>query len=166
MKRPRKSSVQQLAHFTIRVFPHELQSVRAFYVEVLGLTEGRRPDFDFPGHWLYLGDNPIVHLAGNAPADEPSMDGEASTGKFNHVAFECKGLVGMRAHLKRQGVRYSEAPVPGFPLTQVFLRDPAGIMVELTYDINELPVDERTKLNGTTSRPHPMGQRDPFASQS
>jgi len=166
VNRQRENSLRRLAHFTIRVLPQELRAVREFYVEVLGLVEGRRPDFDFPGHWLYIGDDPIVHLAGNSPADESPIDADASTGKFNHVAFECKGLVAMREHLGRLGIRYSEAPVPGFPLTQVFLRDPAGIMVELTYNIDELPADERTRLNSGASRPHPMGQHDPFASQS
>jgi len=156
-------AVKRLAHFTVRVFPEELSGVRSFYVDVLGLREGRRPTFDFPGHWLYIEGDPIVHLAGNAPLEEKRMEPDFSTGKFNHVAFDAIGLLAMREHLGRLNVPYSEAPVPGFPLTQIFIRDPAGIMVELTYDINELPPEEQALLAETMRRPHPMGQPDPLA---
>ena len=40
----------------------------------------------------------------------------------------------MRARLKRLRLTWDEAPVPGFPLHQIFLRDPTGMKVELTFD--------------------------------
>ena len=50
-------------HFTIRCAPAALDAVRAFYCEVLGMATGPRPDFPFDGHWLYVGETAVVHLA-------------------------------------------------------------------------------------------------------
>ena len=34
-------------------------------------------------------------------------------------------------------VPYAEAPLPGFPLHQLFLTDPFGLRVELTFDMTD-----------------------------
>ena len=44
----------QLDHCSIRTAL--LEETRKFYVDVLGLTVGPRPDFPFPGVWLYRGE--------------------------------------------------------------------------------------------------------------
>jgi len=125
-------------HFTLRVAPGELPALRDFYTRVLGLQEGARADFDFPGHWLYCGGAAVVHLAGNQPAGEPAVVPALPTGRFNHVSLRARGLARTRAHLQAMGVDWDEAPVPGIPLHQVFLRDPVGLKIELTFDAAEL----------------------------
>ena len=42
-----------LHHCSIRTI--ELKKTRDFFVDVLGMKDGKRPDFNFPGHWLYIG---------------------------------------------------------------------------------------------------------------
>lgn len=121
-------------HLTLRVRPDELTALRAFYVDVLGLRDGARPDFDFPGHWLYAGERAIVHLAGVADGGE-GRAGE--TGALDHVALAARGLADTRERLAAHGVPWREAPVQGLPLHQVFLRDPAGLKLELTFDAAE-----------------------------
>ena len=132
--------IRQIDHFTICCTPDELPRLRHFYGEVLGMPEGARPDFSFPGHWLYAGGKPIVHLAALASADTPAM--QKGLRGFDHVAMRISGIDTTRAHFKRLGVPYQEAPVPGFPLHQLFLRDPAGIKIELTFDLAELAADD------------------------
>lgn len=125
--------IEFIDHFTLSVRPHELEPLRRFYTETFGLTEGRRPDFRFPGHWLYMDGRPVVHLAANLPDDVEVADGAMATGKFSHVSFRCKNLEAVRQRLNDLGMKFREAPVPGFPLHQVFLHDPAGLMIELTF---------------------------------
>ena len=36
---------------------------RDFYVDVLGMEAGFRPPLGFPGHWVYIGDTPVIHIA-------------------------------------------------------------------------------------------------------
>lgn len=127
-------TLERLDHYTIRVRPEDLGEIRRFYVEVLGLTEGARPAFSFPGHWLYCGGKPVVHLAGTASDDELAPTG---TGRLDHVAFHATGLQDMLRHLRERAVKYEQRPVPGQELHQVFLIDPNGIKVELNYSAEE-----------------------------
>ena len=60
-------ALDRLDHYSIRTT--DLDTTRNFYVEVLGLAEGYRPSFDFPGHWLYCGERAVVHLIGIDPDD-------------------------------------------------------------------------------------------------
>ena len=124
--------VGRLDHFTVRCRPQDLDELRDFYVGVLGLVAGARPDFDFPGHWLYGDGHPIVHLAGLL--DARPADG---TGPLDHIAFSGRGLDDMVRRLKASGIPFDERPVPGFPLHQIFLSDPQGLMLELTFELRQ-----------------------------
>ena len=55
-------AVQALNHFNVQTT--DLEKTREFYERVLGFKSGPRPNFDFPGYWLYCGDMPVVHLTG------------------------------------------------------------------------------------------------------
>ena len=57
------AAVAGVNHVTLLCSIDQLPSVEHFYKEVLGLRVGPRPAFDFPGTWLYAGEEPIVHLA-------------------------------------------------------------------------------------------------------
>jgi catechol 2,3-dioxygenase-like lactoylglutathione lyase family enzyme len=127
-------ALDDLDHYTIRVPPEDLDKVRRFYVEVLGLEEGERPAFNFPGHWLYLAGRPVVHLAGREGLQAGDL---RSTGAIDHVAFRAAGLVAMRAHLSALDLDFREQPVPGLVLHQIFLADPAGIRIEINYSAEE-----------------------------
>ena len=138
-----------LNHFSIRTL--DLEASRAFYVDLLGLQVGPRPDFPFPGLWLYQGPtssfaNAAVHVIGldrNDPSglqaylgdrDEASLHG---SGAVDHVAFFATDLPAMMARLQSAGVAWRERTVPGVGLHQVFLDDPNGVMVELNYPVGE-----------------------------
>jgi hypothetical protein len=38
--------------------------------------------------------------------------------------------------VKALGLPFEELPVPGWPLRQIFLKDPVGSKIELTFDSN------------------------------
>lgn len=131
-------SLNSLQHFLVRA--SDLSDTRAFYEGVLGLRDGVRPNFPFPGHWLYLGDVPCVHLV------EESFDKEFAsymgrevgeerarnnTGPIDHIAFDASDLDGMRKRIADMGVDSHEQGVDG--LHQIFIRDPNGITIELNF---------------------------------
>lgn len=138
-----------LNHFSIRT--SDLAATRTFYVELLGLREGPRPAFPFPGHWLYQGPtdsyaNAAVHVIGIDPGDASGLDNylgerDASrlhgSGAVDHVAFFATDLAGMLARLRAHGVEPRERTVPGVGLHQLFLDDPSGVVVELNFPLAE-----------------------------
>lgn len=121
-----------LDHVNIRIGADQLKPVRDFYVDLLGLEEGERPPFPFPGHWLYLGGQPVIHLAGRE-----GLDVGTDTGGIDHIAFNADDLAGMRRRLDEQGVAYDERTVPLLGLHQLFITDPAGVKVELNFAASE-----------------------------
>lgn len=121
-----------LDHVTIRIGADRLGPVRDFYTDVLGLEEGERPPFTFPGHWLYLGGRPVVHLAGRE-----GLETGTDTGGIDHVAFSATGLAETRQRLEGKGVAFREQTVPLLGLIQLFVTDPAGVKVELNFDAAE-----------------------------
>lgn len=121
----------RLDHFNITGPMELLEEVRAFYTEVLGLTVGPRPQVPVRGYWLYAGDQAILHLAeGEAVA--------AKGGYLDHIAFACDDLAGLQARLASRNLPHTVNCFDAVKFTQVFLRDPAGIGVELNFH-NQLP---------------------------
>jgi catechol 2,3-dioxygenase-like lactoylglutathione lyase family enzyme len=124
-----------LHHFNITA-PYELlEKVRDFYVEVLGLAVGERPNFMRKGFWLYAGDEPLVHLTA-CDAEDSRAAGVAAPGFFDHIAFSCKGLSEVIEHLKRFDISYEVDEVVPLKQVQLFVRDPSGVGVELNF-VNE-----------------------------
>jgi catechol 2,3-dioxygenase-like lactoylglutathione lyase family enzyme len=142
-----------LNHFSVRTL--DLEATRDFYERVLRLTVGPRPDFPFPGLWMYRGDhsdtaNAVVHVIGIDRNDPEGLkkylgDRDVSTlhgsGAVDHVAFFATGLAGMLAHLRAQGVPVRERTVPTLGLHQLFLDDPNGVVIELNYPAAERAAD-------------------------
>lgn len=123
-------------HFTIRCSNTELESLRAFYCDVLGMKEGPRPNFGFPGHWLYVSDVALLHLAAILP-DRTSCIAETYMSGFDHVSLAGAQLDATRKRLADFGIPFDELPVPGWPLWQIFLHDPVGSKIELTFELSK-----------------------------
>jgi catechol 2,3-dioxygenase-like lactoylglutathione lyase family enzyme len=120
---------------TIAGFQHinirstDVECTRDFYVRVIGLRVGDRPPFSFPGYWLYLGDQAVVHLVQRG-SDEAASPG---SGNLDHVAFRGVDLDGTRQALRAAGIPFREAVVPRDKTVQIFVHDPDGIKLELNF---------------------------------
>ena len=138
-----------LNHFSIRTT--DMAATRRFYESVLELTVGPRPDFPFPGLWMYRGDhadvaNAVVHIIGMDPNDPEGLkkylgDRDISSlrgsGAVDHVAFFADNLAKTLAHLEGLGISPRQRTVPSIGLHQVFLDDPNGVVVELNFPAAE-----------------------------
>ena len=120
------TAVNHVGRITRRV-----EESRNFYRDVLGFREVERPNFDFPGAWLYSGDAPVVHLV----ARDTGRD--ASAGAVDHVAFRARDLAGVVARLRERGVAYELRSLPGRGTHQLFVHDPDGVKIELDFAADE-----------------------------
>ncbi|NVN86924.1 MAG: VOC family protein [Rhodopseudomonas sp.] len=123
-------SVGLLDHFNIRT--GRLADTVRFYEDVLGLTNGDRPNFDFPGAWLYSEGKPVVHLVDISSTAEPQ---KPDSGVVHHVAFASRDFAGMKQRLRDKAVQFDTRTVPGGAVWQIFVRDPNGVMIELNYEV-------------------------------
>ena len=103
-----------------------LDETVAFYRDFIGLEVGYRPNFPYPGAWLYHAGRPIVHL--KAPGGRDGGDADA----VDHVAFRTPDLSPILARLKEAGVPHEARTLPDNSARQVFFADPNGVKVEIT----------------------------------
>jgi catechol 2,3-dioxygenase-like lactoylglutathione lyase family enzyme len=127
-------SVGLLDHFNIRT--RKLAETVEFYEDVLDLTNGDRPNFTFPGAWMYSEGKPVVHLVDISKTDEQQ---KPDSGVVHHVAFASSGFAGMKHRLMSRGLPFDVREVPGVAVWQIFVTDPNGVMLELNYEMaNEM----------------------------
>ncbi len=122
-------AVEGMNHFTI--LTNDVDGTIDFYDELLGLTAGPRPDFDFPGAWLYAGGAPILHVIGGRPKSE------LKAGVIDHMAFTGRDLSGTLAKLKARGIEPTCRRQVGSGVWQVFFFDPNGARVEIDFAADE-----------------------------
>ena len=121
--------IQGMNHFT--VIAENLERTLEFYVGLLGLEQGHRPDLGFPGAWLYADGRAILHVYG----DRPVPAGRA--GVIDHMAFTASGLKAVKARFDAAGVKYDLRQQRGAGTWQLFCFDPNGAKVELDFDPSE-----------------------------
>lgn len=125
--------VAGLNHVNLRAPETELKAVRDFYVEVVGLVDGTRPGFGAKGHWLYAGDQAIIHLM-QLRDDAPVPEAKGG-GSVDHVAFTYSDLAGTERQLGEQDIPYRKNDLSERGMIQLFLTDPTGLKVELNFSV-------------------------------
>src|ERR1700757_1381484 len=112
-------ALEALDHYTIHCV--DMPATRDFYRDVLGLTEGFRPQLAFAGHWLYCGERAVVHLLGADGALPESRGAKpgADTGGLDHVAFRGTDSAATIARLKQHGLAFRENLLRDIGLHQI-----------------------------------------------
>jgi catechol 2,3-dioxygenase-like lactoylglutathione lyase family enzyme len=131
--------VMGIHHHAVRIDAgnHPLDTFQSFYSDVLGLEHdtGRPSVSSVPGLWINVGDVGQIHLMGGQfPSTLCKVPGEDPVDV--HVALAVEDVAAAKAELERLGVHFwSLVGVAGPETEQLFVRDPAGNMIELhQYD--------------------------------
>lgn len=124
-------TLKRLAHVNLRTA--NLETMVAWYGDILGMHSGPRPGFAFPGAWLYVDGHPIVHLVGTdvAPAADPADL------RLEHFAISGTGLKSLIARLDTEGARYRLNHLNDFGIFQVNVWDPDGNHIHVDFDAAE-----------------------------
>lgn len=127
-----------MEHFL--VLTDDIDKTRNFYCDALGMTVGFRPDLEFPGYWIYLGDIPAVHIADHGAyiawtqaVGIPISDGPPGTGALDHIAFNAEHFDAVKDDLEAKGYPLSYNILSDIGLKQIFLADPNGLGIELNF---------------------------------
>lgn len=128
----------RLEHYL--VLSDDIEKTRDFYRDVLGMSEGFRPELDFPGYWLYVGDVPCIHIAEwqsyaawTREVGIPISTRAPATGPVDHIAFNGTGFDEFRARLAKLGLPFSENSIDEIGMKQLFTRDPNGVPIEINF---------------------------------
>lgn len=115
--------ITQLLHSSVLV--QDIQSARAFYEGVLGLSpSAQRPDLGYPGAWYELGAQQIHLLAlANAPQAIQAEHG----GRDRHIALAIDDIAALKAKLDEMNIAYT---LSRSGRRALFCRDPDGNALE------------------------------------
>ena len=121
--------IGQLDHVNIRTA--NLDAMVQWYCDILGMQNGERPPFPFPGAWLYAGEKPVVHLVG-VPEEPQGLEP-----KVEHFALTANDLAGFLAALTEADVAHRTVRVPGIGVLQVNLHDVDGNHIHIDFSPEE-----------------------------
>ena len=123
-----------LDHVTVR--SADLDRTRRFYCGLLGMRTGPRPAIPVPGHWFYIGDRAVVHVL---PSAQSAPRGTEAT--IDHFALQADGLPDFEQRLRAAGQPYERRRLADSGIWQLFLTDPDGACVELSFQGHEAVQD-------------------------
>jgi catechol 2,3-dioxygenase-like lactoylglutathione lyase family enzyme len=118
-------TLQRLDHVNVRTA--KLEEMVRWYANVLDMHAGPRPPFPFPGAWLYVGGDPVVHLVG--VAEDPANVAP----KIEHFAFSARGFEQFRRRLEQSGEPHDVRRVPGGGPVQINVWDPDGNHIHIDF---------------------------------
>lgn len=117
--------IHRLHHVSVIVSDTE-RSLQ-FYRDLLGLrVDPTRPDLDYPGAWLWIGELQI-HLL-ELPNPDSVTDRPAHGGRDRHVALLIDDVDALTQRLDSAGIGYTRSRSGR---RAVFFRDPDGNALEL-----------------------------------
>lgn len=126
-----------LGLFHLAIKTGDLALTKAFWCGVIGMREVHRPDFGYPGAWLacpQVGGQAIVHLYAGGPALGDSGQVASGSAAIDHISLACVGYHAYRTRFAAAGLDWREFLVPGTSLWQLFVYDPSGVQLELTFE--------------------------------
>jgi catechol 2,3-dioxygenase-like lactoylglutathione lyase family enzyme len=117
-----------LGHVTVR--SADFERTERFYGDLLGLRIGPRPAIAVPGRWFYIGDRAAIHVL---PRAAEALAG--SGGAIDHFAFDAVDLPAFERRLKTAGQPFEGRRLADSDTWQVFLTDPDGARVEISFQV-------------------------------
>jgi catechol-2,3-dioxygenase len=124
--------INKLDHVNLRTT--QLDTMIAWYRDILGLSNGYRPDFPFGGAWLYAGDTIVVHLV--EIDGTPSVGSEANL-KMEHFALTASGSAELEARLVAADQTYRKVVIEEIKTVAFNVWDPDGNHIHVDFPVDE-----------------------------
>jgi catechol 2,3-dioxygenase-like lactoylglutathione lyase family enzyme len=132
--------IDRIGHINIRTTVGHYEDTLKFYENLLGLKRAESMATPDPSNiWLFADNGrAIVHVNAVKEGGDVEPDG-VSTGRLNHVAFDCRDYDLAISRMKDMGLKYTryETQAPGLFL--VVTKDPYNnIVIELSFGVDNV----------------------------
>ena len=122
--------INGIDHYNLRSDERMIETLKDFYINIVGLKLGHRPPFKSKGYWLYAKDKDVLHLS-SSKDDIKNLINVNST--LDHVSFSASDKVFFTEILARNNIFFKERYIPEINIEQLFFKDPAGNGIELIF---------------------------------
>ncbi len=120
----------------------DLERTDWFYTEILGMKFANRPPFEFPGSWYDINGTMVHVFAGKAAYDKNGQYASGSAA-VDHISINAIGFDAYREKFRANKLEWREFDIPSVGLWQLFVKDPNGVLIELTFATAKEPAGSK-----------------------
>ena len=122
--------INAIDHYNLRSDEKMIETLKDFYINIVGLKLGHRPPFKSKGYWLYAKEKDLLHLS-SSKDNVKNLTNVNST--LDHISFSANDKVFFIDLLERNKIIFKERYIPEINIEQLFFKDPAGNGIELIF---------------------------------
>ena len=122
--------IEDINHFNLRSDEETMNTLKDFYINVVGLKLGKRPPFKSKGFWLNAKGKDTLHLSSTKNND---LKDHHVNSTLDHLAFSASNMPYYEKILTENNIKYSYREVPEIGTKQLFFKDPVGNGIELIF---------------------------------
>ena len=122
--------INGIDHYNLRSDEKMIETLKDFYINIVGLKLGHRPPFKSKGYWLYAKEKDVLHLS-SSKDDIKNLIDVSST--LDHVSFSAIDKIFFITVLRKNNIIFKERFIPEIEIEQLFFKDPAGNGIELIF---------------------------------
>ena len=122
--------INGIDHYNLRSDEKMIETLKDFYINIVGLNLGHRPPFKSKGYWLYAKEKDVLHLS-SSKDDIKNLIDVSST--LDHVSFSAIDKIFFITVLQKNNIIFKERFIPEIEIEQLFFKDPAGNGIELIF---------------------------------
>ena len=125
--------INGIDHYNLRSDEKMIETLKNFYINIVGLKLGYRPPFKSKGYWLYAKEKDVLHLSSSKDNIKNLINIDST---LDHVSFSANDKSFLMETLEKNNIVFKERYIPEINIDQLFFKDPAGNGVELIFKEN------------------------------
>ena len=125
--------INGIDHYNLRSDEKMIETLKNFYINIVGLKLGYRPPFKSKGYWLYAKEKDVLHLSSSKDNIKNLINIDST---LDHVSFSANDKIFFMETLKKNNIVFKERYIPEINIDQLFFKDPAGNGIELIFKEN------------------------------
>ena len=125
--------INGIDHYNLRSDEKMIETLKNFYINIVGLKLGYRPPFNSKGYWLYAKEKDVLHLSSSKDNIKNLINIDST---LDHVSFSANDKSFLMETLKKNNIVFKERYIPEINIDQLFFKDPAGNGIELIFKEN------------------------------
>jgi len=125
--------INGIDHYNLRSDEKMIETLKNFYINIVGLKLGYRPPFKSKGYWLYAKEKDVLHLSSSKDNIKNLINIDST---LDHVSFSANDKSFLMETLEKNNIVFKERYIPEINIDQLFFKDPAGNGIELIFKDN------------------------------
>jgi len=125
--------INGIDHYNLRSDEKMIETLKNFYINIVGLKLGYRPPFKSKGYWLYAKEKDVLHLSSSKDNIKNLINIDST---LDHVSFSANDKSFLMETLEKNNIVFKERYIPEINIDQLFFKDPAGNGIEIIFKEN------------------------------